>query len=311
MNEYNSILPDWSELFLGPIFFRRSYEDGRYFEAKDIQTLLEKYQYSEACRMSIGLHDGLLRFEWLQNHGTVEPLHTYDDFIDCYLEYDLNSPENLTYRLGDFPESMNNEALKVMQGAIDFCSRLMQEFKNALNEGSCQVWARFGGDAVPFRQISPELFNKYKVKSWGRENKVGQAVAVHEFEPPLFAIQVSSNNDFKKGNKIQTSGLVASISKPDLSEDRPLHDDKRLIKRSQLQDLPKVHQKYIEYAVEYISSLRPEDLNKITRSAGRGKQYIQSTVATKIIKRYHLHVEMNTVRRVLSQHKHLWDTNHE
>lgn len=311
MEEYSSIQPNWQELFVGPIFYRRAYKDGKYFEAESIHTLIEKYQYSDACRMSIGLHDGLLRFEWVQNYGTFEPLHTYDDFIDCYLEYDRNSPENLTYRLGDFPESMNNEALKVMQGAIDFCSRLMQEFKNALNEGSCQVWARFGGDAVPFRQISPELFNKYKIKSWGRENKVGQALAVREFEPSLFAIQVSLNNYFKKGNKIQTSGLAASILKPDLSEDRPLHDDKRLIKKSQLQDLSKVHQEYINFAVEYISSLRPEDLNKITRSAGRGKQYIQSTVATKIIKRHHLHVKMDTVRRVLSQHKHLWDTNHE
>lgn len=105
--------------------------------------------------------------------------------------------------------------------------------------------------------------------------------------------------DLDKLNSIK----LKPINKASLSSEKKL---------STLGELKSSHRKVIEAAVKVCDEWRKGELKLEIRSAGMGKQLNQSDVVRNIVKgrRFQISFKKETIRGVLSTHKHLWDPYH-
>lgn len=202
-DEFDEARPDWVELWQGPLKFRATYDKGQFGPGHSLERI---NQYGRDGATGDGRHapiysvrldgdDGAIVIEWLIGLTGRAPPYQSSRYYHGGLGRGLynrlkDDPKFRDQQMSHLPANQRARAVGAYACGISMREWAEREFFQAIHAGHCEIWARVGSQAAPFRLIPVDVFRAYTIQEWGY-GVPGGARATLDGAATLYSIRVS------------------------------------------------------------------------------------------------------------------------
>jgi hypothetical protein len=206
--EFDAPQPDWLELWQGPLQHRATYDKGQFGPGHSLERINQHAiegatgggRHQPIYSVKVDPADGAVVIDWLIGLPGEKPpfqsVRWYEGGPGRGMHERLGNEE--AFRdlvLAHLPHDQRRRAVGAFASGVTIREWIESEFFQALSAGWCEIWARIGSRAAPFRRVPPDIFAAYQIRSWGY-GVPGGAWAELQGAEPLYSIRVAASEQY-------------------------------------------------------------------------------------------------------------------